>query len=341
MGFASIRGHQTVRRLLQRAVAHDRLPPCLLFTGPDWVGKRLTAVALAARINCESRPDPDEESADACGTCGACGRIARDMHPDVILIAPEESGAIKVDTIRGAVAQAAYRPFEGRRRVVIIDEADRMVGEAQNALLKTLEEPPPGSVFLLVTARPHQLLVTVRSRCPALRFGGVSAEDTAELLVTEHGLAREAARAAAVASDGSVGAALEAESDAYVEARDSAATALQALARARNPKQRLETAKTLVSARRGKKSSPAADRETLGRRLRAMAALLRDLQLVATGGATSGLAHADLESDLQALSRGFDAPRARQGFATVDRALHALSRNASPKVVVDWLALRL
>ena len=65
MGFASIRGHQTVRRLLQRAVAHDRLPPCLLFTGPDGVGKRLTAVALAARINCESRPDPDEESADA------------------------------------------------------------------------------------------------------------------------------------------------------------------------------------------------------------------------------------------------------------------------------------
>ena len=146
---------------------------------------------------------------------------------------------------------------------------------------------------------------------------------------------------AAVASDGSVSVALETESDEHLEALDSAAAALQALARARNPKQRLETAKTLVPERRGKRSSPAADRETLRRRLRAMAALLRDLQLVAAEGASSGLAHADRESDMRALARGFGAARSRQGFATVDRALNALSRNASPKVVVDWLALRL
>ena len=341
MGFRSIRGHQAVRRLLQRAVTHDRLPPCLLFTGPDGVGKRLTAVTLAARINCESRFDRENESAEACGACGACERIERGVHPDVILIAPEESGAIKVDTIRAAVAQAGYRPFEGRRRVVIIDEADRMVDQAQNALLKTLEEPPSGSMFLLVTARPHQLLATIRSRCPALRFGGVPVDDIVDLLVTEHGTTRAAARVAAVASDGSVSVALETESDEHLEALDSAAAALQALARARNPKQRLETAKTLVPERRGKRSSPAADRETLRRRLRAMAALLRDLQLVAAEGASSGLAHADRESDMRALARGCGAARSRQGFATVDRALNALSRNASPKVVVDWLALRL
>ncbi len=341
MRLADIKGHGTVRRLLHRAVAHDRLPPCLLFVGPDGVGKRLTASMLAASINCEVRPDRGDESTEACGRCGSCERIARGIHPDVITITPEESGAIKVDTIRAAVTQAAYRPFEGRRRVVIIDDADRMVGEAQNALLKTLEEPPAGSVFLLVTARPHQLLATVRSRCPVLRFGGVPVDDIVDVLETDHGLSRAAARAAAVAADGSVGVALETESDEHVEARDHAAAALRSLAGARNPTQRLETAKHLVATRRGKRSSPAADRETLGRRLRAMAALLRDFQLIAAGGATASLAHADLEADVAALAGGFDEARAREAFATVDRALSALSRNASPKVVVDWLALRL
>src|SRR5262249_54987201 len=107
---------------------------------------------------------------DACGVCAVCTRIARGAHPDVAVVEPGETGTIKVDQVRDIVDRSAYRPFEGRRRVFITDEADAMVAAAQNALLKTLEEPASSSAFILVTARPDILLPTVLSRCPRLRF---------------------------------------------------------------------------------------------------------------------------------------------------------------------------
>lgn len=341
MGFGAVTGHAPLRALLLRAVARDTLPPCLVFAGPAGVGKRRMAQAVAQRLNCEARASGQADPADACGACRACERVQRDVHADVIVVEPGESGTIKVAAIRAVVEQAAYRPFEGRRRVVIIDDADRMVAEAQNALLKTLEEPPAGSVFLLVTSRPHLLLSTVRSRCPALRFGGLSVDEIVGLLVAEHDVERSTAVAAAVVADGSVGRALEVGSEEHLQDRERATEALRALATARTSKQRLETAKALVAAGRGRRSSPAADRETLGRRLRALGALLRDLQLVAVRGEPAWLANADLEADLVGLARAFDADRAGRAFTSVDRALTALSRNASPKVVVDWLSLQL
>ncbi len=101
------------------------------------------------------------------------------MHADVLVVEPGDTGAIKVEQVRDAIDRTAYRPFEGRRRVVIIDEADALAVAAQNALLKTLEEPPPASVFVLVTSRPDVLLPTVRSRCQRLRFGRLAPGEVA------------------------------------------------------------------------------------------------------------------------------------------------------------------
>src|SRR5207302_5998953 len=139
-------------------------------------------------------------------------RIGRGIHPDVLIVEPGETGSIKIEQIRDVVDRANYRPFEGKRRVVIIDDADALVVPAQHALLKTLEEPPPSSVFILVTSRPDVLLPTVLSRCPRLRFRPLSVEDVARVLVT---LGQSAANAHAVAAsaDGSVGHALEASAD--------------------------------------------------------------------------------------------------------------------------------
>ena len=154
------------------------MPPSLLFAGPSGVGKRLTALAVAQALNCTNTSQGSglraEGSVDACGACAACTRIARGVHPDVLFVEPGDSGAIKIDQVRDIVDRAQYRPFEGRRRVVIIDEADALVQPAQNALLKTLEEPTPSSVFILVTSRPDMLLPTVLSRCPQLRFRPLS-----------------------------------------------------------------------------------------------------------------------------------------------------------------------
>ena len=345
MGLAQIKGHVPIRRLIARAVARDTLPPCLVLTGPDGVGKRRLALALAGMLNCEALTAHEAGGAavspDACGVCGACQRIARGVHADVIIIEPGETGSIRVDAVRTVVSQAAFRPFEGRRRVVIIDDADRLVPEAQNALLKTLEEPPAASAFLLVTSRPRLLLPTVRSRCPELRFGGLSTDEIADVLVAQYEFAPTAAVAAAASADGSVARAIETGSSDHVQARQTAAVVLRGLAAAPNPKRRLEVGKELAGARRGSRSSAAADRETLMSRLRTLGTLLRDLQVVAVGGDRAWLANADLASELEELVPSYDTDRAGRGFASVERAVHALTRNASPKVVVDWLALQI
>ena len=174
MPFRSITGHRQLLELIARASIRGTLPPSLIFAGPEGVGKRMAAVALAQLVNCLAPVEMPGAAKDSCGECGACKRIARGVHADVLLIEPGENGSIKVDQVRDAIERTAYRPFEGRRRVVIIDGADALNAQAQNSLLKTLEEPAAASSFVLVTSRPDVLLPTVRSRCqsPPVRTAG-------------------------------------------------------------------------------------------------------------------------------------------------------------------------
>jgi DNA polymerase-3 subunit delta' len=331
MPFRDIAGHRHLLELLAGAAVRGTLPPSLIFAGPDGVGKRLAATALAQLLNCLS-----PAGADSCGVCASCKRIARGVHADVLLIEPEESGAIKIEAIRDAIDRTAYRPFEGRRRVVIIDEADAVGEPAQNALLKTLEEPPPASVFVLVTSRPDVLLPTVRSRCQRLRFGRLAPGEVAGVLIERHGYSEPDAYAAAALSDGSIGRALEGGTESFVDARDAAAQLLEGVATSADPRRRLDGAKALIGGGRA-----SADRDELARRLRALSSILRDLGLLLEGGDDRALANADLRPLLDRLGRSFDGDRALRAFAAVDRALSALDRNASPKIVADWVSFQI
>jgi DNA polymerase-3 subunit delta' len=395
MPFREITGHRHLFALITTAAVRGTLPPSLIFAGPEGVGKRLAAVALAQLVNCQSPVDAgyDEEGAalrgpleagsnvmrssrepgsngamrgpleagssdmrgvlalgsndmhtalelgsravekDACGICASCRRIARGVHADVLVVEPGDTGAIKVDQVRDAIERTAYRPFEGRRRVVIVDEADAVLVEAQNALLKTLEEPPPASMFVLVTARPDVLLPTVRSRCQRLRFGRLAPADIAAVLMRDHGYAEADAHAAASASDGSIGLALEGGSEAAAAARDAAARLLQGVAASTDPRRRLDGARALAGG--------GADRDELGRRLRALSSLLRDVGLLSSRGDERYLANADMKPVLTSLLKSFDGGRALRAYSAVDRALSALDRNASPKIVADWLAFQI
>ena len=128
MPFRAITGHRPLLELLARATVRGTVPPSLIFAGPGGVGKRLTAVALAQALNClRPLPSTPTDGHDACGECAACNRIARGVHADVLVIEPGDSGSIKVDQVREAIDRAAYRPFEGRRRVVVVDGADALV----------------------------------------------------------------------------------------------------------------------------------------------------------------------------------------------------------------------
>lgn len=338
--FRDISGHHQLFELIGRAAARGTLPPSLVFAGPEGVGKRRAAVALAQLLNCLAPGASGAERAaerehDSCGECAACRRIARGVHADVLIVEPGETGSIKVDQIRDAIERSAYRPFEGRRRVVIIDSADAVLPDAQNALLKTLEEPPPASSFVLVTSRPDVLLPTVRSRCQVMRFGRLAPAEVAAVLMRDHDFTEADAHAAAAMSDGSVGAALEGATDEYRQARDSAVRTLETVSNARDPRRRLEGAKALAGAGRD------IDRGELAQRLYALSSMLRDLGVLLSGADAGRLANADLRPRLQTLLRAFDSDRAIRAFQAVDRALTALDRNGSPKIVADWLAFQI
>jgi DNA polymerase-3 subunit delta' len=341
-------GHRRLLALLSRAIARDTLPPALLFAGPAGVGKRRTAVALAKALNClQPRCLPEglsgvphataELERDACGECAACRRIARGVHPDVIVIEPGDSGTIKIEQVRDVIDRAGYRPFEGRRRVVLIDEADALVPQAQNALLKTLEEPPSASLFLLVSSMPDSLLPTVQSRCPRLRFGALSANEVAHALMRDHEYGETDARAAAADADGSIGRALAAQSVDLIEARDAARHLLDHAARISDPARRLDAARELTAG----PSRGVSERDQMAACLRAMASLLRDLGILATRADRAVLANADLTLQLEPLARVYTGERSMRAYTAVDEALGALERNASPKVVADWLVLQL
>jgi len=331
MPFRNVVGHRRAIGLLQRSIAAGTLPPSLVFAGPAGVGKRRAAEALAETLNCSS-----PKSGDACGECAACRRIARGIHGDVTVITPGENHSIKIEQVRQVIERTNFRPFEGKRRVTIVDDADTLVEAAQNALLKTLEEPTSTSVYVLVTSRPDALLPTVRSRCSHVRFGRLEAGQVATVLERHHRYTKKDAMAAAAVADGSVGTALNAVDADFAEARIAAGTLLHEATGRGDARTRLERGKDLIKG----SGTPAAEREYLGRRLQALSSLARDLGLLASGGDPTLIVNMDLRSELEFLSRSYDHRRSLELFHAIDRAQEALDGNVGAKVVADWLALQ-
>lgn len=151
---------------LRRALTQRRLPTALLFAGPRGAGKMVAARWLAQALNCESG------QTEPCGQCAACRKIAQQQHPDCAWLGGEESRAatISIEDVRELIRRFSYRPHEGRVKVGVIHEAERLSAEAASALLKLLEEPPADTRLILTTEQPDQLLPTIRSRCALLRF---------------------------------------------------------------------------------------------------------------------------------------------------------------------------
>lgn len=337
MSFRALIGHrQTIDRLMG-AIARGSLPPTLLYAGPQGIGKWLVAMATAQAVNCL---DADARLAgDACGTCRSCERITRGVHVDVLTVAPDDKASIKIDVIREVLARTSYRPYEGRRRVVLIRDADTLELSAQNALLKSLEEPPDATMFVLVTSVPGALLPTVRSRTMRVRFGPLTADEVALVLQRDQDLDAPQARALAELSDGSVGHALGLADADVVALRDAALRLLSDVAARSDAPARVQAGDALlVTAGGGKKER---SRDELGVVLRCAAALLRDLEAINAGVDRRVLAHPSLEPTLTSLASRFGGDRARTAFTSVDRALYALDRNAGSKAVVEWLALNL
>lgn len=329
MPFKEIIGHGPVVELLRQAVRRGRVPQSLIFAGPDGVGKRVVATALAQAVSCPKRAD-----GDACGTCGVCVRIAGHRFPDVTWLDKGDHASIKIDPLRAQILEAVgYRPFEGPRRIFIIDGADDLTLQAQDALLKTLEEPPPAAILILITAYPDTLLATIQSRCRRLRFGLLSDTDVARILVARAGVDPAAARRLALVAGGSVSRALQEETGYFDEDREAALGLLRARGAAMPERMKAAAAFTQHDNKRRA-------REAASSRLTILASLLRDLGAIAAAEIVP-LANADLDDELRRLGRACDPQKLVEAFDAVGRASSALERNASPKIVADWLAATL
>ncbi len=207
-----VRAHEDAIAQFRRSIGRGRLSHGYLFIGPSGIGKQLFAQTMAQCLLCENIPD---DQLEACGECGPCKQMAASTHPDFIEIAcPEGKKELPIELIAGSrdkrgkeglCHELSLRPMEGDRKIAIIDDADMMNADSANAFLKTLEEPPPNSLLILIAENLDAVLPTIRSRCQLLRFGALGTDDVGELLV-ENEFTTDAGDAAAVAamSDGSL-----------------------------------------------------------------------------------------------------------------------------------------
>jgi DNA polymerase-3 subunit delta' len=337
MTLRNIIGHRRLTTLIARAIERESLPPTLLFVGPSGVGKWAVARATSQVVNCLESAKHGDLAVDACGKCRACDRIARGVHVDVMTLEPDDRASIKIDAVRDMLSGTGYRPFEGRLRVILIREADALESAAQNSLLKSLEEPPPGTMFILTTSVPGVLLPTVRSRCMRLRFGRLTSGEVATALTRDHDYSDVQAREAAPLADGSVGQALALVDSDLSMFRDLAMGLLQQSAGRADTQSRVQAAGALHTGSSKKERT----REDVTIVLRLMASMLRDLEAINAGADRAVLANPLLTGDLEALARAYAGERARAAFGAVDRALTALDRNAGTKVVTEWLAVQM
>lgn len=345
MSFPEILGHDRLRAILAQATTARRVPPAMLFSGPEGVGKKTLALAVAQRLLCLHGP-----AQDACGTCTHCRRIGRSLaalpeqrqqaaertdeatglnhklHPDLLLVEAWRTG-IKIEQVRECVGEIAGLPFEARVRVVIIDAAHLMTEPAANSLLKSLEEPPATSHVVLVTSAPQALLPTIRSRCQVLRFGRLPAALLATHLERAQGLAPEEARLRATLAAGSLGDALVFEAETYRDLRERLLSLLEGLDQA-PAIERLEGAEQL------------AEQEDPLLGLTVLRSLLRDVAVL-RAGARQVVLNTDLVARLELLAASALGSRAGALAEAVGETRRELRGNAYKPLAFDVLLDRL
>lgn len=177
VGLSDIKGQEIPIRILNNSVLKNHVSHAYLFQGTEGVGKKTTALALAQTLNCLN---PQGALAESCGICLSCIKLKEGNHPDVQVMEPEKY-SIKIDQIRSLRNKVFYKCYEGKYKVIIIDDAHCLTTEASNSLLKVLEEPPEKTVFILVTSEPSKLPETIISRCQQVQFQPLSVNTIREL----------------------------------------------------------------------------------------------------------------------------------------------------------------
>ncbi len=214
--FRDVIGHVRAINLLQSILRTNEVPQAILFKGEEGIGKKTVAHIFTQVLLCQRNHQGDAHFIEPCNRCLSCQKIEHQNHPDFSIVAPDGS-FIKIDQIREVQGHIVFRPIDGPKRVVLIDDADKMNDAAANSLLKTLEEPPSYALLILVTSRPDSLPETILSRCQKIPFHSLSLSQVEAILVEKRGCKASDARLVAVLSGGRLGEALGMEIEAAHE----------------------------------------------------------------------------------------------------------------------------
>lgn len=324
MNFASLVGNERIKQLLKRAVAEGRTGQGLIFAGPRGIGKHRFALAFAQAVNCLQ-----PIGGDSCGECQNCRKFAARDFTDVKTISPDGQ-FIKVEQMRDLSREAYFRPYEGRRRVYILDEAERLGEEAANSILKTLEEPPDTSLLVLITAKPYALLETIRSRCQTLNFAPLSRDDLKAYLEANYKRPAEETRLLARLARGSIGRALEIDLGEYKEKRSLLMEMVEALLVTRDTVKMMHSAEYLARK---------LDKEAFESHLDLLMTLLEDLFHLKLGEPTERLTNYDISKRLEQVAEVASLERITGFVEELEKVLQNLPRNVNRHIAMEGALL--
>ena len=326
-------GHEWAVNLLKQQIARNAVRHAYLFCGPPGVGRRTLAIRFARALDCPQPPVPGE----SCGTCRACQQIEAMQYPDLAVVQAEtEGGVLKIDQVREINHSLSLKPYQSKYRVALFLRFQEANQNAQNALLKTLEEAPAHAILILTADNSEQLLPTIASRCEILRLRALPIEMVAGAL-RERGAEGEEARLLAHLSNGRPGYAMRllADPDTLKARVDRLSDLLELLGATR-------VAKFAYAEKLAK------DKDNFRRVLLIWSSFFRDVLLSAaqaTPGKVSGtsapLANVDRTAEISQLSGQLSLQRARQTVSNLDRAVEWLERNVNPRLLAEVTLLDL
>lgn len=315
-------GHERPIELLQRAIAQHKVVHSYLFLGNEGIGKSLVALQFAKALNCLG----GEDRADGCDRCSSCKKVDHLLHPDVSLIEPEGQ-TLKVEQVREMMKALAFRPYEGRRRVLILAAADRMAPHMSNTLLKTLEEPPLHTVIILLANNARWILPTILSRCQSIRFNPLPFHLVSDWLMREKGLEEMDAHLLASLSEGSPGKAMKIKEE------------ISEIPRKELLKGWLGSKSLSMEEKEGWIESLPSQRDNLHLILEMAKTLLRDLIVIKTSMEASKLIHSDLTGEMEEIAGEKDLATLLRQMEILHHTSRAVKNNANTRLSLEAMML--
>lgn len=335
MSFKEIYGHENQIRILQTAMRMKRVPHAYLFYGMKGIGKRTLAEVFAKALNCLAQRDfmqngrsSEGVGFDSCDQCLSCVKADRSNHPDIMTV-KADGQFIRIKEIREVQEQMKFAPVEKGLRVFLMIDADRMNNVSANALLKTLEEPSRSNLLILITSSPHQLPVTILSRCQRVRFNPLQKETIASFLQDRLSMEPKRALAVASSSGGSVGKALELSDDSSVDIWDKLFPVIY-LDHAKDPLKFLSLAAAFGQ-----------EKEEITNRLNLMLTLYRDALLFRETGDEHLLMNQQCSDVIKSVACGLTAEEIFHNVMTVNRAVEAIELSANKQLTLEVMLFKL